>query len=175
MATKPHPDHLQGQRPCAKCGARIGFLRSPTGASLVLDVKPILVALPSGESAWGYTSHWGTCPKAREVRAEMDAKRAGRPAGETKPASGETTGPSADATSAESEAPKPVPLCARCGEPGLGEGLPTCVECWNLMTPADQQKAAIAWRKIQDWDTHPEPKTVRPSMSVIVCQRGRRR
>lgn len=117
MATKPADDHLANRRPCAKCGAPIGFLTNPaTGAALVLDQKPVQVVLPDGSPAFAYTSHWGTCPKAREVRAELDAKK--------EPAS----------------APRAASKCCVCGRTGLSPAIPYCSKDWSALSPEQQAR-----------------------------------
>lgn len=123
MAKKPPEDHLANRRPCAKCGARIGFLKNPeTGAALVLDEKPVQVVLPDGTPAFAYTSHWGTCPRAREVRAELDAKKAATSTDEPLPQRG------------------PASHCCVCGRTGLSPTIPYCSKDWSALTPEQQAR-----------------------------------
>lgn len=108
--------------------------------SHVLDVEPHLRVTPRGETVWVYSSHWMTCPAAKEYRVEqIAANRSLASAAEhAAPAEDSPTRPEGPSARSDPENRYPCDVCGK--RNSLAPGLPVCVGCWNEMSPADQAK-----------------------------------
>ena len=73
------PDRLTGPTSnCRSCGAEIRWVLTTAGRRMPVDAEPHLVMVSTGETlltdgplvkpAYGYTSHFATCPHAAQHR-----------------------------------------------------------------------------------------------------------
>jgi len=64
-------------RPCKKCGRPIGFVETPDGKKMPVDVTPIRVYMPDGfggaDLRYGYSSHFDSCTVPRPAPTLWEA------------------------------------------------------------------------------------------------------